>query len=162
MTSSNLLPLFAALAITACSDDKQETDTIAVGPTSVDAQLTGYDTYECRSYSKGRDGSELRLVKTPSNKPALAQDSWEASYMQSGISKATKSEWGASDGGSFALTWTPEGLDERKAYLSFGDIPDENGVQPLSVAIEIGGKGKMTFDECSVPALREPNLREVR
>ncbi len=155
MTSSNLLPLLSVLAVTACSDDKQEMETVAVASTDNATELTGYYTYECRSYSKGRDGSMLTLVRTPSAKPALAEDGWEASYMQSGLSSATKSEWGTSEGGSFALTWTPEDREQRKAYLSFGDIPDKNGVQPLSVAIEIGGQGKMTFDECAVPALRE-------
>jgi hypothetical protein len=147
---------FAATA--GCGNDASNNNAAqAKASIATGSELTGRYTYECRFWSKGRDGTTFRFVRAPSIKPALEEDEWQVSSPR-GSTNAKKSEWGASEGGSFALTWTEPDGRIAKAYLSFGDIPDKNGAQPLSVEIEYDGLGKMKFNQCGVPPLEDAGV----
>jgi NADH dehydrogenase len=115
-------------------------------PTSVavvSAQEPAATTYSCTF----DDGGELLLVQTLADKPALTDDKWQTKFNQRTYAKANKSDWGISEGGSFALTWSQ--LDgKHTAYVSFGDIPNEDGLQPMWVELEFADGTKVKSSDC--------------
>jgi NADH-quinone oxidoreductase subunit H len=91
--------------------------------------------YLCSFASATAQKGELALIKNPSKKPAVEDDQWTGMYGGKPLGAALKSEWGLSEGGSFALTWG-KGTNQITAYVSFGDIPDETGSQPMWVKLK--------------------------
>ncbi len=143
-------------SVVGCSNDPADDNAVqAETPIASSAELTGHYTYECEFWSKGREAAGRSFVRTASTKPVLEEEEWQVGTPR-GLAKAKKTEWGTSEGGSFALTWTESDGRSATAYLSFGDIPDKNGAQPLSAEIEFDGQRKMKFNRCGVPPL-EPS-----
>jgi NADH-quinone oxidoreductase subunit H len=91
--------------------------------------------YLCRFAGTTAQTDELGLIKNPSNNPALSDDKWSGMYDGKPLGAALKSEWGLSEGGSFALTWG-KGTNQITAYVSFSDIPDESDTQPMWVKLK--------------------------
>jgi hypothetical protein len=104
--------------------------------------------YLCNFAGATAQKGELALVKKTSNNPALEDDQWSGMYEGKPLGAALKSEWGLSEGGSFALTWG-KGTNQVTAYISFGDIPDEAGSQPMWVKLKQADGTVQDSSNCS-------------
>jgi NADH-quinone oxidoreductase subunit H len=119
-------------------------------PTPPDGRPIATDEvgYLCSFGGATAQKGELALIKNPSNNPVLDDDQWSGMYGGKPLGAALKSEWGLSEGGSFALTWG-KGTNEVTAYVSFGDIPDETGSQPMWVKLKQADGTAQDSSNCS-------------
>ncbi len=122
---------------------KQESATVASSESAKNGQIA----YTCTLVADGFANRELVLERTISDKPALVDDIWHVKLNSQEPVNATKSEWGTTEGGSFALNWT-QSDGEKTAYVSFADIPDETQFQPMWVELRQSGGRKFKSRDC--------------
>jgi hypothetical protein len=134
---------------------KQESAIVASSEPAMDRQIA----YTCTLVADGFVTRELVLKRTISDKPALVDDKWHAKLNSQEPVRAIKSEWGISEGGSFALNWT-QSDGEKTAYVSFSDIPDATEFQPMRVELKQSDGRKFKSSACTGIAVNKASNKQ--
>jgi NADH-quinone oxidoreductase subunit H len=109
-------------------------------------------SYICKFDGDGSNKGTLMLSKYVSEAPIMTKDGWRAKFNTQEFYRTSQSEWGLSEGDSFALNWRQRD-GEKTAYVSFSDIPSQNGIQSIWVELKQADGTKLRSDNCTAFAV---------